>query len=462
MSNWRRRFLPLLLITLLTLGAVGGAASAGSERDALFARVRSVFEIVEARHKDGADLNTFVRGAVRGGLEALGDPYTNYFEPDEFKAFLESLEGSFTGIGAYLDQEGAYVIVSAPVKGAPAARAGLKTGDRILEVNGEPLVNATTEKAQRLIRGPEGTPVTLKIERPSEERTFTVTITREEIVLPSAEWELKEQGVGYIHLLSFNDEAVRGFNDAVKELKAQGATSLVLDLRQNPGGYVNSAVSIASAFVPKGEPIMWEVTKDETTSQVSSGKLIDLPTAVLVDGGSASAAEILAGAIQDYKAAPLIGTQTFGKGTVQQILYLMDGGGMKVTIAEYLTAQKRHVNGKGLTPDYVVENSPLDENLVKPMKATRVITTGQVGLDVLNMQQRLAFLGYQPDLDGYFSGKTKQAVLSFTQHYKLNQVDVVDAPFIETLNAQVAAKAAKQEPDDLQLKKAIEILTQPK
>lgn len=448
------------LVVLLTATLFAGVAGANDRRDHLFGRIRTVFEVVEQYHKDGADLDKFFEGAVKGGLEALGDPYTNYFSPPEFQAFQDSLEGTFTGIGIYLEVEGNYVIVAAPVKGSPAAAAGLKTGDRILEADGNSLVGGGTERAQRFIRGEADTPVTLKIERPSENRTFTVTIIRELINIPEVDYRMLEQNVGYVQIISFGSSAGREFYNAVQQLKSQGAQAIVLDLRQNPGGYVSTAIEIASGFVPAGQPIMAEVGKGSKQVRTSTGRLINLPVAVLVDGGSASASEILAGAIQDYKVGPLVGTQTFGKGTVQQLLFLEDRAGIKVTIAEYLTAKERHVHGIGLTPDSLVEPYKPDPALFRPLEFTRVLTVNKVGLDVLDLQKRLHYLGYHPDTDGFFSTKTKEAVIDFAQRHGLSTEPIVEQKFLDAVNAEMAHRAVAEEKTDLQLMRAVRLLTE--
>lgn len=458
MSGLKHRLLGSVLALTLLFGLAPGASAATSPDEA-FSKLQTIFEIIEAYHKDGADLETFLDGAIQGGLDALGDPYTNYFTPDEFADFLDSLEGTLSGIGIYMETKDNYIIVAAPIKGSPAFEAGLKTGDRILEANGTDLVGASTEYAGSIIRGEPGTEVTLKIERPSENRTFEVTIVRAQINIPEVEFEMLENGVGYLALTGFSDSASREFYKAVESLKEQGATSLVLDLRQNPGGYVNSAVDIASAWVPKGEPVLVEVGKDGETVHRSRGNLINLPTAVLVDGGSASAAEILAGAIQDYGAGELVGTQTFGKGTVQQILFMNGGDGMKVTIAEYLTGKRHHVDGIGLTPDYVVEPLSADPMFYTPLELDRLLLANKVGLDVLDLQQRLAFLGFDTELDGVFGPKTQRVVQNFRRRHALTGGAVVDDAFAEVLNAEVARAVAELEETDAQLDKAVELLT---
>jgi carboxyl-terminal processing protease len=457
----KRRLLGFLLALSLLLGAMVGAARADSAQDRLFERIRFIYELVQTWHKDGADLDRFVNGAIRGGLEALGDPYTQYFTPEEYKAFIDGLNGEFSGIGAHLDQEGQYIIIAAPIKGSPAEKAGLQTGDRILEANGTPLVGVPVEKAVQLIRGPAGTTVTLKLERPSESRTFTVTITRAVINIPLVESKMLDAEVGYIQISSFGEEAAGEFFRAVDGLKKQGAKALVLDLRQNPGGFLDAAVEIAGGFIPKGEPVVWEVGKNgKKTALRSQGRLINLPTAVLIDEGSASASEVLAGALQDYGVAKLVGVKSFGKGTVQQLLRLSDDSGLKVTVAEYLTPKERHVHKVGLTPDLVVEQPKPSPERTQPLELERVLTVGTVGLDVLYLQYRLQDLGYDPDLHGFFGIKTQDAVRKFQVDNWLKEQPVVDDAFVKVLNEKVAAHYKKVKPEDAQLKKAIEVVRQ--
>ncbi|MGE5673168.1 MAG: S41 family peptidase [Mycobacterium leprae] len=459
----RRTVIVSLITAIVILGASFGVARADDRTDGLFQKLRLVYDVVEQWHKDGADPDKFVNGAIKGGLEALGDPYTNYFTADEYADFIGALNGSFTGIGAYLDQDGTYVVIVAPIKGSPAEKAGLKPGDRILEVDGQSLAGASTEKAGKLIKGPADTQVTLKIERPSEQRTFTVTITRALIELPEVDSNMLNKQVGYIQIASFGDNATADFYKAVASLKGQGAKALVLDLRGNGGGYLDDAVAIASGFVPDGKPVVWEVAKGEKDVLNANGDYprVNLPVVILVDKGTASASEILSGALQDYGIAKLVGTTTFGKGTVQQLLSLSDGSAMKVTIAEYLTAKERHVHGIGLTPDVKVEQPEPDQTRIAPMKIDRFLTVSSVGVDVLYLQERLQDLGYSPDTTGFFGVKTRDAVIQFGIDNWLPQGKdpVVDQEFIDALNKKVTEHLRQVKPVDVQLNKAIELVT---
>jgi len=457
MQSMKRKLFAPLLALLLVVTLAAGAAVAADRKDALFPQVRSIYEVVEQNHKDGADLDKFINGAIKGGLEALGDPYTTYFPGAEYQEFMDSLNGTFTGIGAYLEQDGSYVVVTAPIKDTPAFRAGLKTGDRILEVNGTSLIGASTDKAVRLIRGPAGTEVTLKIERPSDGTTQVFKITRALITIPEVEHRMLDAEIGYLQLASFGDSSVTEFYAAVADLKAKGAKGLVLDLRQNGGGYLDAAIQIASGFVPEGKPVVWEVGKNGKTSQASRGTLINLPVAVLIDKGSASASEILAGAIQDHGVGPLVGATSFGKGTVQQIMSLSTGGGIKVTIAEYLTPNERHVHGIGLTPDYPVEDVKVTDH-AKPLALSRHFGLTTSGDDVRALQTRLELLGYHPDRDGFFGLKTGEAVVSFARTYGLNPDPIVDLSFVEVLNQVLSTQVQALKPEDAQLNKAAELV----
>jgi carboxyl-terminal processing protease len=450
----KKQWAAVVVSAALALGSLAGTAVAKNPADEAFERIRQVYNVVSGWHKDGVDTQKFMNGAIKGGLEALGDPYTNYFPADEYDSFLESLNGNFSGIGAYLEQQGQYVVISSPIKGSPAEAAGLETGDRILEVNGTSLVGATTDKAVSLIRGDSGTEVTLKIERTAESRTFTITITRARVVIPEIEYKMLDSQVGYIQLSSFGDDAVRDFYEAVEALKGQGAKGLLLDLRQNGGGYLQAAVDIASAFVPKNQPVVWEIGKGEKVSRNSSGQLIDLPTVVLVDNGSASASEVLAGALQDYGVAPLVGVKTFGKGTVQQLLSLVNGGGMKVTIAEYVTPKERHVHGVGLSPDYVVENPKPAAERTSAMTIDRLLQSSSAGLDVLYLQYRLDDLGYRTDSRGFYGLATLDAVAKFRKDNGLPAGDKVDEAFVSKLNERVREHWKNAPQKDEQLTRA--------
>lgn len=433
---------------------------AATSQQTWFNRLQAVYELVSQRHLKGADLDTFMEGAIKGGLATLEDPYTDYFNANDWRDFLSSLDGDFSGIGAYLDDDAEHVVIKSPIKGSPAEKAGLRAGDRILKVNGSSVLGMPSEKAVTLIRGEAGTKVTLEIERPAENRTFTVTITREQINLPDLEYRLMDGGIGYLALYNFGTETDRAFWNAVADLKQQGAKALVLDLRDNGGGYVDVAVDIAGGWVPKGEPVLTMVQKSSQSKELSPGGLIELPTAVLVNGGTASASEILSGAIQDWKAGILVGEKTFGKGTVQELRNMGSGDGLKVTIAEYLTAKGRHVDKVGLTPDVAVKPLTVSDQLLAPLDlGGKVLAPSQTGLNVLRLQEKLQYLGYQPETTGWYGHLTERAVLAFARTEKLSAASAVaDKGLVERLNAAVLEKAKAEAAADRQLETAVNLL----
>lgn len=296
-------------------------------------------------------------GAVQGLIE-VGDAYGTYFDPRHFEYFNEEMSGEFGGIGVSLGEKDGRAYVIDVFDDTPAARAGLKPNDRFLAIDGERRDKWISDDVVKRVRGKEGTKVELTMIRPGKKgvpgKEFTVTLTREMITFPNVISEMK-QGVGYIRLGQFNDNATKEIAEAVRSLEKKGARSLVLDLRDNPGGGLQQAVTVASLFIDKGVVVRVEERgKDEEQHSVQGGKITDAPLVVLINGNSASASEIVAGALQDYDRAVLVGEKSFGKGSVQTIEELSFGGAIKFTTAHYLTPKRRVINGKGLTPDIEV------------------------------------------------------------------------------------------------------------
>lgn len=305
------------------------------------------------------DDEKLLEGAMKGMADAIGDPYTVYMNQDEFITFIESSQGSFYGIGAQLGIRDNNVTVIAPVEGSPAEKAGLKAGDIILKVDDYEVNELNTEAVVSRVRGEEGVPVTLTIKREGVEYPLEIKIVRAEIKTESVKGEILEDGIGYIQLTTFSDEEVSDkFAEKLNELKQQGMKKLILDLRGNPGGYLNECVEIASNFIPEGEVITYTIDKydKKVISNSLGGDAIGMPLVVLVDGGSASASEVVTGALRDYEVATIIGTRTFGKGIVQQLRVLPnDMGGLKVTTSKYYTPNGENIHGTGIEPNIVVE-----------------------------------------------------------------------------------------------------------
>ncbi|WP_297993798.1 S41 family peptidase [uncultured Clostridium sp.] len=305
------------------------------------------------------DDEKLLEGAMKGMADAIGDPYTVYMDRDEFKSFMESSQGSFYGIGAQLGVRDNNVKIISPIKGSPAEKAGLKDGDIILKVDDYEVKDLNVEAVVSRVRGEKGEPVTLKVKREGIEEPFDINIVRDEIKTESVKGEILEDGIGYMQITTFSDEELSDkFNEKLNELKQQGMKKLILDLRGNPGGYLNECVEMVSNFIPSGEVITYTIDKydKKVTSNSIGGNAIGMPLVVLVNGGSASASEVVTGALRDYKAATIIGTKTFGKGIVQQLKVLPnDMGGLKVTVSKYYTPNGENIHGIGIEPDILVE-----------------------------------------------------------------------------------------------------------
>jgi carboxyl-terminal processing protease len=300
-----------------------------------------------------------VWGAAQGLAASLGDPYTVFFPPEDNQLFNDEIKGSFGGIGAEIGIKDNILTIVSPLKDTPADKAGLKAGDKILKIDGKDATNMNTDQAISLIRGPQGTTVDLTILRGSEQQTRDFKIVRDTINTPITDSELRPDGIFVIHLYSFSENSSELFNNELKKFIASGSHKLILDMRGNPGGYLQSAVNIGSWFIDQGQTIVTEDFGGNKTPNVyrSTGpRLFDdkLQFVVLVDGGSASAAEILAGALQEHNIATLVGEQTFGKGSVQELVPITDDTSLKVTVARWLTPNGTSISEHGLTPDVVV------------------------------------------------------------------------------------------------------------
>ncbi len=305
--------------------------------------------------------------AIRGLLNAADDPYTRFLDPDEFRQLKEENDGEFDGIGATLEpqptKEG-YIKVLRPVPGGPAETAGVKRGDMITKIDGKPTTGLDVDEAVKLIRGKAGTIVKLSIKRSGQAALVEKAITRRPVELPILEYRMLEGGVGYISLLQFNEVSDRKIELAVRDLEAKGMKALVFDLRGNPGGLLTSAIDISSRFVKPGSDVVWIEEAQESDRKKTNGRVRYLgerwPFTILVNRTSASASEIVAGAVKDNKTGTVIGATTFGKGLVQTLMPLDDGSAVLITTAKYLTPSRGDINRSktqrgGVVPDIEVE-----------------------------------------------------------------------------------------------------------
>lgn len=325
-------------------------------------------------------------GAINGMLNALGDPYTSFIPPDVARIINEDASGQFEGIGATvrMRQDG-YLEVVRPLPNQPAEKAGVKAGDLIVEVDGQSIVGVGLYEALGLIRGKAGTQVTIKVLREGEKEPLVFTITRARIEMPIVEYRMLENNIGYISLSEFDANATKRVDEALKALQGQGAEALIFDLRDNPGGWLDQALGVADLFIKDGVIAIERGYTDgkQESEQVfkahagERGETIRM--VVLVNGGSASASEIVAGALQDRGRATLIGQNTLGKGSVQRPRTLYDGSQLRVTIARWYTPNDRSIHGDGLKPDIVVEvpeDTPVDQD-PQLQRAIEYLSQGQ-------------------------------------------------------------------------------------
>jgi carboxyl-terminal processing protease len=302
-------------------------------------------------------------GAIHAVLKTLNDQHTVFIEPRDTAQQNEQLRGDFQGIGANVNLIGGQVVIVSPIPGSPAEKAGILAGDIIVNVDGKDVNGMTLDDVVALIRGPKGTSVKITIQRKDKPDPLVLDIIRNTIQLPSVIAKMQENNVGYVRLTIFGEKSKDEVVNAINDLKKQGAKGLIFDLRGNPGGYLQAAIDVASQFIPDGV-VAYERGKDgneQVFKASGNGAWTDLPMVVLIDKGSASASEIVSGAIQDRKRAPLLGETSFGKGSVQSVHQLSDQSSVHVTIAEWLTPNKTQITGKGLTPDMPVTISTDDQ-----------------------------------------------------------------------------------------------------
>ena len=296
-------------------------------------------------------------GAIKGYIEGLGDPYTEYISKEEMEEYMEDTLGNYVGIGIYmlLDEENGKIKVLAPMKGSPAETVGIKSGDIIETVDGEEYTKDEMSEVANKIKGKEGTTVKIGIKRGEENLEFEVT--RQNIKVNPVEGKILENNIGYIQFASFDETTYEDFKAKYEELKNQGITSLIIDLRNNGGGLVDQATDIADLFVEKDTPLLYEVDKDgnEEVIKAENDVTINIPTIILTNENTASASEILAGALKDLGKAKIVGTKTYGKGIIQQIIPLSDGSGIKITTEEYQTPNRNKIHEVGIEPDETVE-----------------------------------------------------------------------------------------------------------
>ncbi|MBI4186072.1 MAG: S41 family peptidase [Chloroflexi bacterium] len=348
----------LSLVILLVLSFGGGCALGTRSQPASAEQLKVVEQVWEVIFRDYVDRDkidarVLAEGAIKGMVEALDDPYTAYLNAGSYQLHVSDFEGKFEGIGAHVAVRDGQLMIIAPIPASPAAEAGILAGDVILEVNGRDTAKMPLAEAILNIRGPRGTTVTLLILHQGQTEPVQIEIVRDEIELTSVSFEMKGD-IAYIRIAYFSQRTAEELGEALQRLPGEQATAIILDLRSNPGGTLDTVIEATSYFLREG--IVVDVVDNQgehTASRVVSGSMtVDLPVVVLVDGFSASGSEVLAGALQDYGRATIAGSKTFGKGSVNVLRQFEDGSGLYITVARWLTPKGRLIEGEGLSPDH--------------------------------------------------------------------------------------------------------------
>ncbi|MBI5220364.1 MAG: S41 family peptidase [Candidatus Liptonbacteria bacterium] len=351
--------------TLLVQGVTNVEAPGGVTSTVDFSPFWQAWQYVNQEYLRSGEVSDQekVYGTIRGLLGSLNDPYSIYFKPSESKKFQEDIQGSFGGIGIEIGVRKGQLVVIAPLKNTPASRAGLRAGDIILQINASTTDNLSIEEAVDRIRGPEKTEVKLSIYRTDWDKPKDFTVTRERIEVPTLDLTMKDGGIAYVQLYRFNATAPQLFADAARTMIRNGSKGIILDLRNDPGGYLEVATDLAGFFLPRNTLVVSQAARTGPPTELrtrGNGVLENLPVVVLLNKGSASASEILAGALRDQRNIQLVGEQSYGKGSVQQIEDLKDGSSVKITVAHWLTPKGKIIDGEGLKPDIEVKISDED------------------------------------------------------------------------------------------------------
>ncbi|GAK41229.1 periplasmic protease [Paenibacillus sp. TCA20] len=458
--------LTLAVVNYPGLNSQGGegllASVTGSNQKNELQKIETALDLIEANYYQDVDRTKLIDGAINGMMESLGDPYSNYMGQETAAQFEESIEGSFTGIGAEVSSQDGNVVVVSPIKGSPAEKAGIRAKDVILSVNGESLQGLDLNDAVSKIRGPKGSEAKVQVQRSGSNDPLEFSIIRDDIDLETVYAEMKEDGVGVITITQFSLNTGERFKEELAKLESQNMKGLVIDVRNNPGGVLSVVIDIAEQFVPSGELIVQVEDKNGSReTNKSKGSAKDYPVSVLMNKGSASASEILAGALQQSAGATLLGEHSFGKGTVQTSFerQLGDGSLVKITIAKWLTPNGDWIHEKGIEPDISV--SQPDYFSVAPINKDNLpLKYDTNSTDVKNAQTMLEGLGYKTDRkDGYYDDKTVEAVKAFQSSQGLSvsgNINEETAAALETALIERIGDPAY----DTQLKQAVSKMKQ--
>ena len=466
--------LPLAIIMSLAIGAVGGIywtsfpdkneakeESQTIPKDKEWAKVEQAYGLIVSQYVEQVDGSNLVEGAIQGMLSTLKDPYSVYMDKETAKQFNETLDSSFEGIGTEIGMEDGKVIIVSPYKDSPAEKAGLKPKDQILKVNGVSVESLDLYETRLKIRGEKGSPVKMEIKRAGVANPLEFNMVRAEIPLDTVFSSIKEvagEQIGYIELTTFSENTATDFKKQMKELEKKGIEGLVIDVRGNPGGLLSSVETILGEFITKEKPYLQIAERTGETQSFFTGlkKAKDYPIAVLTDKGSASASEILAGAMQEAGGYPLVGEKTFGKGTVQQAVPMGDGSKIKLTLYKWLTPSGNWIHKKGIEPTIKVKQP--DYFNAHQLAVEKVLQRDMNDEQIQYAQSILKGIGFEPGReDGYFDWGTEVAVKAFQKQFGLKVTGKLDAKTAAHLESAILEKI-QDEDNDIQLRTALNYL----
>lgn len=420
-----------------------------------FSKLYLAYDKLEEEYYKEVDEEAVINGAINGMIDALEDPYSDYMNRDEASQFNENISSSFQGIGAEIQERDGYINIVSPIKNSPAEKAGLMPNDKVLAVDGKDIKGYSASEAVLLIRGSKGTEVTLSIQRGTSAQ-MEVTIVRDDIPIETVYAEMLDDQVAHIIISSFSTNTYDELLNAIDSMEKEGMKALVLDVRQNPGGLLSSAIDISNLFVEEGKNLLQiEIQGDKEVTVATPGSRVKVPVTLIIDEGSASASEILAGALSESANIPLVGLNSFGKGTVQTVNDLPDGSNIKITTAKWLTPDGNWIHDVGILPDHVVEYPSYA--MLPPLDTAITLKKNQSSEAVQTAEEMLKAVGYDVGVvDGNFDEQMNTAVKKFQSDNKLAVSGDIDGETSFLLMDLLRAKILEEDP---QLIKAQEIVT---
>ncbi|TWL81410.1 carboxy-terminal processing protease CtpB [Bacillus licheniformis] len=452
---------PIPLHDVVSKASAAEEAAAKSTARNELEKIEKAYDLISNEYVEQVDRDKLLEGAIQGMLSTLNDPYSVYMDKQTAKRFSDSLDSSFEGIGAEIGMEDRKIIIVSPFKQSPAEKAGLKPNDEIISIDGDSMSGMDLNDAVLKIRGKKGSTVTLKVHRPGMKDQLTFTIKRDEIPLETVFASIKkvqDKPVGYIAISSFSEHTAKDFTAELKKLEKKGIKGLVLDVRGNPGGYLQSVEDILKHFVTKDHPYIQIAERNGNKKQYFS-KLKEkkpYPVSVITDKGSASASEILAGALKEAEGYDVVGDPSFGKGTVQQAVPMGDGSNIKLTLYKWLTPKGNWIHKQGIQPTVPVTQPAYFS--AGPLQLKEPLKPDMNNNEIKRAQFLLKGLGFVPGReDGYYNESTKKAVMAFQAANKLKQTGIIDQKTANTMNLRIEEKKM-DEKNDLQLQAALKVL----